>query len=79
MIESAGIEAMLSFFRSIRMDRFSAMKEYKRNLGGIIAQWFVGQEKIIWESIESLIGTGELNSTSTSIVREAVKIYDEKT
>lgn len=78
VIESAGIEAMLSFFRSIRMDRFSAMKEYKRNLGGIIAQWFVGQEKIIWESIESLIGTGELNSTSTSIVREAVKIYDEK-
>lgn len=77
IIESAGIEAMLSFFRSIRMDRFSAMKEYKRNLGGIIAQWFVGQEKIIWESIERFIGTGELNSASTSIVREAVKIYDE--
>lgn len=77
IIESAGIEAMLSFFRSIRMDRFSAMKEYKRNLGGIIAQWFVGQEKNIWGKIESLIGTGDLNSVSTSIVREAVKIYDE--
>jgi hypothetical protein len=77
VIESAGINAMLSFFRSLRMDRFSAMKEYKRNLGGIIAQWFINQEKTIWEKIESLIGTGELNSSSTNIVREAVKVYDD--
>ena len=32
-MESSGIESMLSFFRSLRMDRFGAMKDYKRNLG----------------------------------------------
>lgn len=77
IIESAGIEAMLNFFRSLRMDRFSAMKDYKRNLGGIIAQWFISQEKTIWEKIESLIGIGELNSSSTNIVREAAIVYDD--
>lgn len=78
ILESSGIEAMLSFFRSLRMDRFGAMKEYKRNLGGKIAQWFVAQESILWNQIEAFIGTGELNEEATYVVREAVKAYDEK-
>ena len=77
IIESAGIEAMLSFFRSLRMDRFGAMKEYKRNFGGKIAQWFITQEKTAWEKFEDLIGTGELNSAATNTVREAARVYDE--
>lgn len=77
IIESAGIESMLSFFRSLRMDRFSAMKDYKRNLGGTIAQWFINQEKIVWEKIESYIGTGELSAESTEVVRETARVYDD--
>lgn len=77
IIESAGIEAMLSFFRSIRMDRFEAMRDFKRNFGGKIAQWFIAQEKDIWEKIEIFIGTGELNSESVNIVREAIREYDK--
>lgn len=77
VIESAGIESMLSFFRSLRMDRFGAMKDYKRNLGGTIAQWFITQEKTAWEKIECYIGTGELSEESTGIVREAARVYDD--
>lgn len=76
LLESAGIEAMLSFFRSLRMDRFSAMKEFKRNLGGIIAQWFIAQETAAWEKFGELIGTGELDNKAVSIVREAATEYD---
>lgn len=77
IMESSGIEPMLSFFRSLRMDRFGAMKDYKRNLGGTIAQWFITQENIAWKKIECYIGTGELNDESTAIVREAARIYDD--
>lgn len=78
LLETTGIEAMLSFFRSLRMDRFSAMKDYKRNLGGIIAQWFISQEKVAWEKFGDLIGTGELDDKATNVVREAAREYDEK-
>lgn len=78
ILESAGIESMLSFYRSLRMDRFSAMKEYKRNFGGKIAEWFVNQEKIVWEKIERYIGIGELDQAATNTVRESVAAYDAK-
>lgn len=78
LLETTGIEAMLSFFRSLRMDRFSAMKDYKRNLGGIIAQWFIAQEKNAWDKFGDLIGTGDLDAKATNIVRDAAREYDEK-
>jgi hypothetical protein len=78
ILESSGIESMLSFFRSLRMDRYSAMKEYKRNFGGKIAEWFINQEKVVWEKIEGFIGTGELNQSAANTVHEAIMAYDEK-
>ena len=77
IVDDAGIEAMLSFFRSIRTDRYSAMKDYKRNLGGRIAQWFIAQEKKIWSQIEEYIGIGDLNSEAAYNVVLAAQEYDD--
>ena len=77
MLEEAGIESMLSFFRSIRTDRYPALKEYKKNLGGKIAQWVIVEEKEIWEKIEEFIGMGELNKAAAETVRDAAQEYDE--
>lgn len=77
MLEDAGIEAMLSFFRSMRVGRYPALKEYKKNLGGKIAQWVIAREKEIWSKIEEFIGIGELNKAAAETVWNAAQEYDD--
>ncbi len=78
ILEDTGIEEMLSFYRSIRTDRYSALKDYKRNLAGKIAQWFINQEKIIWGQIEEYIGIGNLNEDQAYHVWLAAQEYDRE-
>lgn len=76
LAEDAPIESLLGLFRSIRMDRHPAMKEYKRNLGGTIAQWVIKQEKTLWDKIEQYIGIGELSEDATEVVWQAAQEYE---
>ena len=78
ILEDAGIEEMLNFYRSIRTDRYLALKDYKRNLAGKIAQWFTNQEKIIWQQIEEYIGIGNLNEEQAYHVWLAAQEYDKE-
>ena len=76
LLEDTDIEVMLSFFRSIRMDRYPALKGYKRNLAGKIAQWVITQERTLWNKIEKYIGIGALDENAASQVWEAAQKYD---
>lgn len=69
---------MLSFFRSMRMDRYGALKDYKRELGGRIAQWFTKREQELWALIEEYIGIGELNEEAAFDVWKHAQEYDSK-
>ncbi len=77
LMENAGIDAMLSFFRSIRLNRYPALKNYKRNLAGKIAQWSIAQEKKIWSQIEEYIGIGALDEEAVEHVWDAAQEYDD--
>ena len=76
LLEDASIDALLSFFRSIRLDKYSSLKEFKRNVAGKIAQWFIKQEHILWEKIEKYIGIGELDEDAAYQVWLAAQTYD---
>lgn len=76
LLEDTDIESMLNYFRAIRMDRYPALKSYKRNLAGKIAQRVIAQEKIIWGQIEKYIGIGTLDENAANQVWESAQNYD---
>lgn len=75
--EKAEVESLLNFYRTIRLEHHSALKDYKRDLGGKIAQWVINKEKRIWSQIDEYIGLERLDLDAITHIRQAAKEYDE--